>query len=433
MSLLRGGRFDSSVIPSAFGVVGVRTGHSHGRVTQEMDAMSTAIIHIRQTLSEAVQYAKRTAGLARAGDSPVTPSDADAIRRRLISFSADPAGTTEDRSPEKSPPPFFVVDRSLLLDGTKALAQQSAELRSAQSRSAPSPSLARRLLMQAHRMFAALLVQVSLALRSLLRLAGRVPRPVAVAGLLVVVTGIAAMGVWKLWSTREPPPLFSSTFGGNSANSLVWATPALLPMSLEALDDGRRSAAKHGQVRAAAQESPAAGSPSVAVAPRRAGPGIQPAASVVSGGLGVQRMSAGAKAVPTIANPSTAIAAPPPPPRVEVAADRARAVPARIYSAIDADVIPPEPIGPRSTNSRSEESGSDTVKTVEIIVNEEGIVESARATTSPRTVAESMFLTAGLHVIKSWQFRPALKDGNPVRYREMMSVEDLDVGLPLRR
>jgi hypothetical protein len=37
-----------------------------------------------------------------------------------------------------------------------------------------------------------------------------------------------------------------------------------------------------------------------------------------------------------------------------------------------------------------------------------------------------MFLTSGLHIIKSWQFRPALRDGMPVKYREMMTVEDID-------
>jgi hypothetical protein len=397
-----------------------------------MDAMSTGIINIRQTLSEAVQYAKRTAGLAPSGESRLTPSDADAIRRRLIAFSGRPADPAEDLSPGKSTPAFFVVDRSLLLEGTKALAQHSASSLSAPSQPAspqpvPSPTFVRRLLIQTRGMFAAMLLQVSLALSSLLGLARRVPRPIAVAGILAVTTAIVATGAWKLWPTRESPLLASSRFVGNSANSLVSATPEL-PSLLEALDADQ---AKHDQVRAAPPKNPAAGS--LAVTPRREGPGSQAEGSLaVTGEPGIQRMSSGVKPVQTIASPSTAIAVPPPA-RVEVAADRARAVPARIYSAIDADVTPPEPIGSRSSNARSEDEGSNTAKTVEIVVNEEGIVESARATISPRTIAESMFLTAGLHAIKSWQFRPALKDGNPVRYREMMSVEDLDVGLPLRR
>jgi len=44
-----------------------------------------------------------------------------------------------------------------------------------------------------------------------------------------------------------------------------------------------------------------------------------------------------------------------------------------------------------------------------------------------------MFITAGLQAIKSWEFRPALRDGNPVRYRVYVSIDSLDVGLPLRR
>ena len=57
----------------------------------------------------------------------------------------------------------------------------------------------------------------------------------------------------------------------------------------------------------------------------------------------------------------------------------------------------------------------------QIVVNDRGRVESVKTSSQPRTVGEWMMFTMSLHAIKSWEFRPALKDGRPLRYRRRLS------------
>jgi len=51
-------------------------------------------------------------------------------------------------------------------------------------------------------------------------------------------------------------------------------------------------------------------------------------------------------------------------------------------------------------------------------VSTAGTVESVRLLKAPRSVHDSMFLSAA----KAWQFQPALKDGFPVRYRKTVWI-----------
>lgn len=87
----------------------------------------------------------------------------------------------------------------------------------------------------------------------------------------------------------------------------------------------------------------------------------------------------------------------------------------------------PEPAVPSETTAQETASGAQPklplvlpsdVKSefcrVDLIVSEDGTVESVRLVGASCTVRESMFLSAA----KAWQFQPALKDGDPVRYRK---------------
>ena len=47
-----------------------------------------------------------------------------------------------------------------------------------------------------------------------------------------------------------------------------------------------------------------------------------------------------------------------------------------------------------------------------------GEVERVKLLSPPRSVHESMILSA----IKTWRFRPAMKDGQPVRYRRLIPI-----------
>jgi TonB family protein len=106
---------------------------------------------------------------------------------------------------------------------------------------------------------------------------------------------------------------------------------------------------------------------------------------------------------------------------VEPAREVSPAVPSRVYGAADLDVTPPESIGRQKLGGLVGAIQPGAVVTIEFIVNETGTVESAKATTSPRTLGESLLLATGLHAVKSWQFRPARRNGQAVSYRKSLS------------
>ena len=59
---------------------------------------------------------------------------------------------------------------------------------------------------------------------------------------------------------------------------------------------------------------------------------------------------------------------------------------------------------------------------IEVVVNSDGTVAQVKAQQSPQTLDDAMILTMSLSAAKSWLFRPALKDGRPVRYRQLIPV-----------
>jgi len=85
--------------------------------------------------------------------------------------------------------------------------------------------------------------------------------------------------------------------------------------------------------------------------------------------------------------------------------------PSIVYSQTDQNVEPPRLLS-RPLPARLPSGGSD-VPTVEIVTSPEGGVERVRLTSKPRRLVDVMELSAA----KAWKFDPALKDGQPVRYR----------------
>jgi hypothetical protein len=94
----------------------------------------------------------------------------------------------------------------------------------------------------------------------------------------------------------------------------------------------------------------------------------------------------------------------------------------RIYTASDREVTPPAltayqqlwriPASPRP---------EDTIR-VEVVVDEQGNVESAKSFDNPVSLADAAAVAMSLSAAKSWHFRPAVRDGHPVRYRQVVSV-----------
>jgi len=122
-------------------------------------------------------------------------------------------------------------------------------------------------------------------------------------------------------------------------------------------------------------------------------------------------------ASPTAPSPGARVVSPPPQPGA--AGERpARASTDRtlIYSSQDADVTPPvfhQPQLPAQLLS----TPRPEMNTLEVIVSETGSVERVRLVSTPRRMADMMLLSGA----KNWEFEPARKDGEPVRYRLELS------------
>jgi hypothetical protein len=95
----------------------------------------------------------------------------------------------------------------------------------------------------------------------------------------------------------------------------------------------------------------------------------------------------------------------------------------RVYGPPDEDVTAPELVRSQRFEALTTALQAGESVTIEFVVSEKGTVGYARASHPPRTVGESLFLAAGLHSVKSWQYRPAVKNGIPVPYRIVLKFE----------
>lgn len=95
----------------------------------------------------------------------------------------------------------------------------------------------------------------------------------------------------------------------------------------------------------------------------------------------------------------------------------------RIYGRQDADVAAPVPIYPQSITPAPDGLRRPGYLALEVLVNENGMVDTAKARDLPRTIGESVLMTMALSSVKSWRFHPAVKNGSAVSYREIVAVE----------
>jgi outer membrane biosynthesis protein TonB len=87
-----------------------------------------------------------------------------------------------------------------------------------------------------------------------------------------------------------------------------------------------------------------------------------------------------------------------------------------IYSSASADVQPPVPISALPSTGRYPNEESTGI--IELLVNEDGRVAYVRLVSHPSRVQPLMLLSAA----KTWTFRPALRDGRPVKFRLRVNV-----------
>ena len=222
------------------------------------------------------------------------------------------------------------------------------------------------------------------------------PHPAANLGVFAVVIGAIAAGAWYYISQRDSAAVTTEPVAATAA-----ATPSPSPAA-----------------------SPAAlPTPSAAGAVRAPKPRA-------------------AKAAPPPATPSPVVQAaveaakqpaPPNPPPERVTPGKPSVPPAdpRIYDAAAPDVTPPSlltPIGiaPVRTNY------VPGLATLEVIVSDDGSVQSAKAGRPPATVGETLEMMNWLAAAKSWRFGPAVKDGQSVNYRLVVPLSALVSGRGIR-
>jgi hypothetical protein len=91
----------------------------------------------------------------------------------------------------------------------------------------------------------------------------------------------------------------------------------------------------------------------------------------------------------------------------------------KIYERADADVQPPVAQSPQAL-SQLFPDGPDgrPENTLELVIDERGAVQSARLQNRPRTMAEGNTIPTA----KMWKFRPAFREGLPVKYRLLVPL-----------
>jgi uncharacterized membrane protein (UPF0127 family) len=84
-----------------------------------------------------------------------------------------------------------------------------------------------------------------------------------------------------------------------------------------------------------------------------------------------------------------------------------------VYTSEDAGVIAPRLDRSRLPANPPFGVSQDEIPQVEVVISATGEVESVKLVTQPARVHAAMMLSA----VKNWRFQPALRDGQPVRYR----------------
>jgi len=84
-----------------------------------------------------------------------------------------------------------------------------------------------------------------------------------------------------------------------------------------------------------------------------------------------------------------------------------------IYSRVNRDVQPPIALRPHLPSEPPAHVPVEHLMVLDLVVTDQGRVESVRLLTDPRTVNDFMMVSAA----KAWIFAPAILDGLPVKYR----------------
>jgi hypothetical protein len=141
-----------------------------------------------------------------------------------------------------------------------------------------------------------------------------------------------------------------------------------------------------------------------------------------SGTTDLRMLATGFRDLSKVAPPPPPPKAAGPPPSIPPSAKPANAPgPPRTYGPNDADVTPPVVISqqlPPWRPSKLAATRRDYQGAVALVIDESGNVESVALLTSLQPEYNPVLLKAA----REWKFRPATKDGRPVRYRKVVGI-----------
>jgi TonB family protein len=89
-----------------------------------------------------------------------------------------------------------------------------------------------------------------------------------------------------------------------------------------------------------------------------------------------------------------------------------------VFSAGDPHVTPAVLIRPHLPDQPPPDVPEEQIGTLEFVVAESGLVEHVHLVSPANRYQERMLVAAA----KTWQFRPATRDGRPVRFRTRIRV-----------
>jgi TonB family protein len=89
-----------------------------------------------------------------------------------------------------------------------------------------------------------------------------------------------------------------------------------------------------------------------------------------------------------------------------------------VYTSADPSVLPPVMIRPMLPASPPAGVPPDQIGTLDLLIDETGNVEQVKLSSPANRYQERMLVS---HV-KTWKFKPAMREGQPVKYRTRVRV-----------
>jgi hypothetical protein len=256
----------------------------------------------------------------------------------------------------------------------------------------------------------------------------------AAASVILAAAGVAA------WGLPSEPPQPPGAPPVPAVFSEARKVAALVPQAWTTAEDPEGAGDSLGLDIIPGQGMPADPTPTArahgpASSSTSGGPGARLASRAASARIS-DALSANAK-LPPAAPPTedvgrTAVPSPPSPPPAAVVDERLVVPPTEptgpVYSSSDEDVVPPELIQPRLSLEPAAGTRPEALSVFDVLVSDDGRVETIRAAGPARDYREAMVFSAA----KMWRFRPAMKDGQAVRYLKRVRIAISPIGMTIR-